>query len=88
MLRTGLQVPRTTYSVSRGNVLHNIVGKRLGSSAAAIKQKTHKEAGDLAPKPDRTRSKVYSSADEAVADLKSGSVVLSAGFGLCGVAGM
>ena len=33
-----------------------------------------------------TNSKVYASADEAVADLKSGSIVLSAGFGLCGTA--
>lgn len=40
----------------------------------------------LAPKVDRTKSKVWGSADEAVADLKSGSVILSAGFGLCGVA--
>ncbi|KAJ9479100.1 Succinyl-CoA:3-ketoacid-coenzyme A transferase [Pseudozyma hubeiensis] len=31
-----------------------------------------------------TSSKVYPSADEAVADIKSGSTVLSAGFGLCG----
>ena len=29
-------------------------------------------------------SKVYPSADEAVADIKSGSTILSAGFGLCG----
>ncbi|PWN28128.1 3-oxoacid CoA-transferase, partial [Jaminaea rosea] len=31
-----------------------------------------------------SHSKVYSSADEAVKDIKSGSVVLSSGFGLCG----
>ncbi|TWU74323.1 hypothetical protein ED733_005906 [Metarhizium rileyi] len=31
-------------------------------------------------------SKVYESVDEAVADVKSGSTILSAGFGLCGVA--
>lgn len=31
-------------------------------------------------------SKFYSSADDAVADIKSGSIVLSAGFGLCGTA--
>ncbi|KAK3058506.1 hypothetical protein LTR09_000070 [Extremus antarcticus] len=31
-------------------------------------------------------SKVYASADEAVADIKSGSTLLSAGFGLCGTA--
>lgn len=33
-------------------------------------------------------SKLYKSADEAVADIKSGSTILSAGFGLCGVAGI
>ncbi|KAH8902837.1 coenzyme A transferase [Coniochaeta sp. PMI_546] len=38
------------------------------------------------PKVDRSKSKLYSSADEAVADIKSGSVILSSGFGLCGVA--
>lgn len=35
----------------------------------------------------RGGSKVYASADEAVADLRDGSTILSAGFGLCGVAG-
>ncbi|KAK3696069.1 hypothetical protein LTR37_018150 [Vermiconidia calcicola] len=35
---------------------------------------------------DKSGSKIYPSADEAVADLKSGSIVLSAGFGLCGTA--
>lgn len=39
------------------------------------------------PEIDRTRSKLWKDADEAVADLKSGSVILSAGFGLCGTAG-
>lgn len=32
-------------------------------------------------------SKVYGTADEAVADVRSGSTILSSGFGLCGVAG-
>lgn len=31
--------------------------------------------------------KYYESVDEAVADIKSGSTILSAGFGLCGTAG-
>lgn len=35
----------------------------------------------------RGGSKVYASADEAVADVQSGSTILSSGFGLCGVAG-
>ncbi|KAF2183716.1 3-oxoacid CoA-transferase [Zopfia rhizophila CBS 207.26] len=39
-----------------------------------------------APTIDRSASKLFKSADEAVADLQSGSTILSAGFGLCGVA--
>lgn len=41
---------------------------------------------ERAPKIDRSRSKLFKSADEAVADIQSGSTILSAGFGLCGVA--
>ncbi|KAG7527498.1 hypothetical protein FFLO_06870 [Filobasidium floriforme] len=37
-------------------------------------------------KEEKRRGKLWDSADEAVRDLKSGSVILSAGFGLCGVA--
>lgn len=42
---------------------------------------------DPAPKIVRGQSKVFKNADEAVKDLKSGSTILSAGFGLCGTAG-
>ena len=42
----------------------------------------------LAPKVERGASKLFKNADEAVADIKSGSTILSSGFGLCGVAGM
>jgi 3-oxoacid CoA-transferase len=35
---------------------------------------------------DRTKSKLFKDANEAVADLKSGSTIFSAGFGLCGTA--
>jgi 3-oxoacid CoA-transferase len=38
------------------------------------------------PEIDRAASKLFKSADEAVADIQSGSTILSAGFGLCGVA--
>ncbi|KAL2406340.1 Succinyl-CoA:3-ketoacid coenzyme A transferase 1, mitochondrial [Exophiala dermatitidis] len=34
----------------------------------------------------RSASKVYASADDAIADLKDGTTILSSGFGLCGVA--
>jgi hypothetical protein len=42
---------------------------------------------DAAPPIVRGASKLFKSADEAVADLKSGSTILSAGFGVCGTAG-
>lgn len=38
------------------------------------------------PAVSTSKGKVWPSADEAVSDIKSGSVVLSAGFGLCGTA--
>ncbi|GAB1206832.1 hypothetical protein APSETT445_005534 [Aspergillus pseudonomiae] len=38
------------------------------------------------PEIDRAASKLFRSADDAVADLRSGSTILSSGFGLCGVA--
>jgi 3-oxoacid CoA-transferase len=41
---------------------------------------------DKAPAVDRSKSKLWDSADEAVADIQSGSTILSAGFGLCGIA--
>lgn len=44
-------------------------------------------ASSLAPKIQRGGSKVYKDADAAVADIQSGSTILSSGFGLCGVAG-
>lgn len=34
----------------------------------------------------RGGSKVFKTADDAVADIKSGSTIVSSGFGLCGVA--
>lgn len=39
-----------------------------------------------APAPQRGASKLFATADDAVADIPSGSVLLSSGFGLCGVA--
>ena len=40
----------------------------------------------VVPEVKRGNTKLWKSADEAVADVKSGSVLLSSGFGLCGVA--
>jgi 3-oxoacid CoA-transferase len=46
------------------------------------------EKQNKAPQTPRGASKLFKDADEAVADLKSGSIILSSGFGLCGTAGM
>ncbi|CAD0113812.1 unnamed protein product [Aureobasidium uvarum] len=69
-----------TVTFSRGFINDVKVG---GSDVESIEM--HES---LAPTIDRSRSKVYASADEAVADIKSGSTILSAGFGLCGTAGI
>ncbi|WPG98957.1 succinyl-CoA:3-ketoacid-coenzyme A transferase-like protein [Acrodontium crateriforme] len=45
-----------------------------------------REAAGGAPAKVRGQHKVFDSVDEAVADIQSGSTVLSAGFGLCGTA--
>jgi 3-oxoacid CoA-transferase len=45
------------------------------------------QVASLAPKIERGGSKLFKDADAAVADIKSGSTILSSGFGLCGVAG-
>jgi hypothetical protein len=42
---------------------------------------------ERAPAVERGHSKVFNSADDAIADLQDGAVILSAGFGLSGVAG-
>jgi hypothetical protein len=57
-------------------------------TATALSQEVRRHEESLAPPPTRGTSKLFKNADEAVADLKSGSVILSAGFGLCGTAGM
>ncbi|KPI42017.1 Succinyl-CoA:3-ketoacid coenzyme A transferase 1, mitochondrial [Cyphellophora attinorum] len=60
---------------------------RNQSLRAFSTSQNYREAPASAPPQTRTSgSKVWSSADEAVADIQSGSVILSAGFGLCGTA--
>ncbi|KAL6251035.1 hypothetical protein RBB50_001243 [Rhinocladiella similis] len=62
-------------------------GARLfTTSRSRWQEATARRAEDEQPVIDRTKSKVFKDADEAVADLKSGSVIFSAGFGLCGTA--
>lgn len=53
----------------------------------ASKYSTAAPTPSLAPKIERGGSKLFPDADAAVRDIKSGSTILSSGFGLCGVAG-
>ncbi|KAH9210959.1 3-oxoacid CoA-transferase subunit A [Leptodontidium sp. 2 PMI_412] len=63
------------------------IPRQLHTTSTRYEQKSNTSAKrDPAPKIVRGGSKVYKNADDAVADLKSGSIVLSAGFGLCGTA--
>lgn len=66
-----------------------LLGTRyIQSSAIQWEQKANVGAKrDPAPKIVRGQSKLYKDADAAVADIQSGSTILSAGFGLCATAG-
>jgi hypothetical protein len=56
-------------------------------SFVTVSEQQRNKKPSLAPEPVHGTSKLFKNADEAVADIKSGSTILSAGFGLCGTAG-
>ncbi|KIW85693.1 hypothetical protein Z517_01085 [Fonsecaea pedrosoi CBS 271.37] len=68
---------------SRQDIRHFTSSRTRNLQAASSSQSV---SSDDQPVIDRTRSKLFKDADEAVADIKSGSVIFSAGFGLCGTA--
>ncbi|KAL4805194.1 hypothetical protein BDV18DRAFT_142107 [Aspergillus unguis] len=74
-----LRAPKTC---ARTSLPLSVSAARAGYSTAS----TTIEQPTRAPVIDRAASKLFKNADEAVADLQSGSVILSSGFGLCGVA--
>ncbi|KAH6623470.1 hypothetical protein F5144DRAFT_362538 [Chaetomium tenue] len=61
-----------------------------GSSLSLYGRRSFSHSGHwrsaATPRADRGGSKLWESAADAVADIRSGSVILSSGFGLCGVA--
>lgn len=75
------QIQLATYH--RRSTRPLIISKTVGHP----RYSTVVEQPTLAPKIDRSASKLFKNADEAVADIQSGSTILSSGFGLCGVAG-
>lgn len=62
--------------------------RRLFSSSTIRRSAglSSQEGEGKAPSPSRGASKLFPDADAAVADVQSGSTILSSGFGLCGVA--
>lgn len=75
---------RSSLISSRASTL-SPSSRRLFSSTALLRS-VDPPAPSKAPSQDRSASKLYPDADAAVADIPSGSVLLSSGFGLCGVA--
>jgi hypothetical protein len=86
-------LPRRTLSLRQSRARPWLVSRQ---QHARYFSNSHLRKRDAVPSPkvadegqpviDRTRSKLFKDADEAVADIKSGSVIFSAGFGLCGTA--
>ena len=81
---------------SRGNLTGAVKAKRrkVTPCVFALIQKEQSFSSwsslrrqELSVAGERGASKVFESADDAIADLKDGTVILSAGFGLSGVAG-
>jgi 3-oxoacid CoA-transferase len=73
-------VPRLHISAARQLHITSIRYQQAAVANTSVKR-------DPAPKIERGASKVYEDVDEAVADIQSGAMILSAGFGLCGTAG-
>lgn len=59
---------------------------RLFTTTAHYLSAPNRPSSSSPPGPERGASKIYPSADAAVADIPSGITLLSSGFGLCGVA--
>ncbi|RDW75846.1 succinyl-CoA:3-ketoacid-coenzyme A transferase-1 [Coleophoma crateriformis] len=88
--RTNLTILRSTsrssiQSIRRGACVRTFQTSQRYYEAPQPKSSQSHDVSS-APKIVRGESKLFKSADEAVADLKSGSLVLSSGFGLCGTA--
>ena len=77
-----IRIPQASIAASRCHSQPKRQGQRSFQTGARLRREvTESEPGKV-----RGQSKFFPSVDEAVADIKSGSIVLSAGFGLCGTA--
>ncbi|KAL3461749.1 hypothetical protein BJX64DRAFT_260072 [Aspergillus heterothallicus] len=89
---TALTLSRRATSIARVQLGWRAYQRICSPPSASIRRPRYStlsttiEQPTKAPKIDRAASKLFKDADEAVADLRSGSTILSSGFGLCGVA--
>ncbi|KAG8162391.1 hypothetical protein KVR01_008156 [Diaporthe batatas] len=72
--------------LGRYNCLRRTNGAAALASATGATSPRRLLSSSKAPAPTRGGSKLFEDADAAVADVRSGSTILSSGFGLCGVA--
>lgn len=77
---------RNNGTVALASSTAAVSSRRLFSSSTARRSADPSPSDSKAPAPTRGGSKLFPDADAAVADVKSGSTILSSGFGLCGVA--
>ncbi|CAK7231506.1 hypothetical protein SCUCBS95973_007941 [Sporothrix curviconia] len=77
---------RASMATAASTIVRPTPARLAPTIAAACGQRTFKNDAPTVPPPTRGGDKVYKTADDAVADIASGSVILSAGFGLSGVA--
>ena len=95
LAHTGRNVFLTTSRAPRFTPRSAPLARQFQTSSARREQQQQQQQQqanvgakrDPAPKITRGGSKVFKDADAAVADLRSGSTIPSAGFGLCGTAG-
>jgi len=81
-LSSGIQVQVRVAPRAAWRAKDHVCQKRAFQTSLSVLR----EVAATQPGKSRGGSKVYDSVDEAVADVKSGSTILSAGFGLCGTA--
>lgn len=77
---TRLTNPRSTQQRQTQHFLSPVSRRLLSTTCRRL------SAPNSTPAPSRSANKLYATADDAVADIQSGSTILSSGFGLCGVA--
>ncbi|KKY35993.1 putative coenzyme a [Diaporthe ampelina] len=77
---------RNNSTIALASSTAAVSSRRLFSSSTARRSAEPSASDSKAPAPTRGGSKLFRDADAAVADVKSGSTILSSGFGLCGVA--